>query len=411
MSRPAISIQGLWKAYTLGQQNETLWNSLTHTLRHPWNSLRAKWLGKEPFWALKEINLQVERGEVLGLIGSNGAGKSTLLKILGQIVKPSRGRVEFQGKLSALLEVGTGFHPDLSGRENVFLNGAILGMRRREIAARFDEIVEFSGVGKFIDTQVKRYSTGMRLRLAFSVSAHLNPDILLVDEVLAVGDAEFQNKCLGKMGAVAREGRTVLLVSHNLGAIEALCQRAICLHKGEIVLDGPAGGVIESYLSATSRLDQQSAGPLLEAGAVRVAKITVRQNGAENPACLNTDLPLLVEIHFETTEPQDLLVGFDLLTPEGVLIYRTMDIPKEKSLRQPGRHCATWHVPAGTFNPHPYILDLLVHVRPGNWLCRNQIRLPLCFAENFVPKLLRHGLLKPDGHWTSTCHHEESNSP
>jgi lipopolysaccharide transport system ATP-binding protein len=411
MNRPAISIQGLWKAYTLGRQHETLWNSLTHTLRHPWNSLRERWFGKEPFWALKEINLQVERGEVLGLIGANGAGKSTLLKILGQIVKPSKGQVEFIGRLSALLEVGTGFHPDLSGRENVFLNGAILGMRRREIIARFDEIVEFSGIGKFIDTPVKRYSTGMRLRLAFSVSAHLNPDILLVDEVLAVGDAEFQNKCLGKMGAVAREGRTVLLVSHNLGAIEALCQRAICLQKGEIVLDGPAGQVIESYLASTSKQEQQATGPLLETGSVRVAKMVVQQNGADNPAYLNTDLPFLVEIHFETSEPQDLLVGFDLLTPEGVLIYRTMDIPKEKSLRQPGYHCATWHVPAGTFNPHQYILDLLVHIRPGNWLCRNQIRLPLSFSENFSPKLLRNGLLKPDGHWTSIHHPDGSKSP
>jgi len=255
MSDIAIHVEGLSKQYRLGQ-------------REPYKSLRdvimraAKkplgWLGndstsggkheEEYFWALNDISFEVKRGEAIGIIGRNGAGKSTLLKILSRITKPTQGTADIYGRVGSLLEVGTGFHPELTGRENIYLNGAILGMRRHEIAHKFDEIVDFSGVEKYLDMPVKRYSSGMYVRLAFAVAAHLEPEILLVDEVLAVGDAEFQKKCLGKMGAVAGEGRTVLYVSHNMTSILNLCQRSILINSGSILMEESSDKVIDYYL-------------------------------------------------------------------------------------------------------------------------------------------------------------------
>src|SRR3954468_22379014 len=213
---------------------------------------RFKNFGRGPkpqeFWALRDIDFEVRRGETLGVIGHNGAGKSTLLKILSRITPPTKGEVHLRGRVGALLEVGTGFHPELSGRENVFLNGAILNMKRNEIQSRFDEIVEFADIGPFIDTPVKRYSSGMQLRLAFSVAAHLEPEILIIDEVLAVGDTAFQQKCLGRMETASREGRTVLFISHNLASVRALCDRAILLSKGQMEAEGSTGEVIRAYV-------------------------------------------------------------------------------------------------------------------------------------------------------------------
>lgn len=204
--------------------------------------------GSEYVWALRDVHFEVKEGEILGIVGRNGAGKSTLLKILSRTTSPTTGEIKIKGKVSSLLEVGTGFHPDLTGRENIFLNGSILGMRKAEIKANFDEIVEFAGVHRYVDTPVKRYSSGMYIRLAFAVAAHLNPDILIIDEVLAVGDAEFQAKCLGKMKDVAGQGRTVLFVSHNMGAVSDLCTRAIYLHNGQVILDGSTESVIRAYV-------------------------------------------------------------------------------------------------------------------------------------------------------------------
>jgi lipopolysaccharide transport system ATP-binding protein len=226
MQDAAVRVEGLGKRYRIGERGRT-----------------------RDFWALRDVSFQVEQGEALGIIGPNGAGKSTLLKILSRITEPSEGRAELSGRISSLLEVGTGFHPELTGRENVYLNGAILGMKRAEIQVRFDEIVEFSGVENFIDTPVKRYSSGMRVRLAFAVAAYLQPEILIVDEVLAVGDARFQDKCLGRMKTVAGEGRTVLFVSHNMAAVEGLCSRALRLDDGRICDSGDAGDVVRGYLS------------------------------------------------------------------------------------------------------------------------------------------------------------------
>jgi lipopolysaccharide transport system ATP-binding protein len=238
MSDIAIKVENLSKKYLLGTSAS---GNLRDTLANSWNQLIGKTDKKnsqKEFWALKDVSFEVKKGEVIGIIGRNGAGKSTLLKILSRITEPTSGRVELNGRVASLLEVGTGFHPELSGRENIFLNGALLGMTRAEIKRKFDEIIDFSGVEEFIDTPVKKYSSGMYVRLAFAVAAHLEPEILLIDEVLAVGDAEFQKKCLGKMGEVARGGRTVIFVSHNMGLIENICSKTIILLNGEIQFNG-----------------------------------------------------------------------------------------------------------------------------------------------------------------------------
>jgi lipopolysaccharide transport system ATP-binding protein len=259
MSNTVLKAESISKQYRLGQLGT---GTISHDLNRVWAKIRGKedpYLkvgdvndrsragGSDYVWSLKDINFEVKQGEVLGIIGKNGAGKSTLLKILSQVTTPTTGQVQVKGRIAALLEVGTGFHPDLSGRENIFLNGAILGMTKSEIKSKLDEIVDFSGVAKYLDTPVKRYSSGMTVRLGFAIAAHLEPEILIVDEVLAVGDSEFQEKCLGKMKDVSGQGRTVLFVSHNMASIKTLCTRGILLQQGEIVMDGSVSDVISHY--------------------------------------------------------------------------------------------------------------------------------------------------------------------
>lgn len=279
----AIKIEGLSKQYRLGVVNRDM---LYKELESWW----ARWRGKEDphskigedaqngggaFWALKDINLEVEQGDCLGIIGRNGSGKSTLLKILTRITAPTEGKAILRGKVSSLLEVGTGFHPELTGRENIYLNGAILGMTRREVTSKFDEIVDFAGTEKFIDTPVKRYSSGMRVRLAFAVAAHLDPDIMIVDEVLAVGDAAFQQKCIGKMSEVARGGRTVLFVSHQMAAVQNLCRTGIVLASGQIVYRGDQIGAINTYIEANDPdlVDLRDRTDRIGSGRLRVTSI------------------------------------------------------------------------------------------------------------------------------------------
>jgi lipopolysaccharide transport system ATP-binding protein len=256
MSKSVIQVENLSKMYriSLGARDEykTLRESISQAVARPFrrrNGTAGQSAGGDEVWALNDVSFNVRPGEVLGIIGRNGAGKSTLLKILSQITQPTRGRIEMRGRVGSLLEVGTGFHPELTGRENIYLNGAILGMTRREIRAKFDEITAFAEIDRYLDTPVKRYSSGMYMRLAFAVASHLEPEILIVDEVLAVGDAQFQKKCLGRMSAVSREGRTVLFVSHNMSAIKSLCGRAILVEKGRIAADGSADDVVNRYLT------------------------------------------------------------------------------------------------------------------------------------------------------------------
>lgn len=252
----AVKIEGIGKKYVIGDSEKylALRDIIVKAIKAPINLLKGKGLKKKKeFWALKDINLEVERGDVVGIIGRNGAGKSTLLKILSRITEPTEGSIKYHGKVSSLLEVGTGFHPELTGRENVYLNGAILGMSRKEIEKKFNEIVEFSGVKEFIDMPVKRYSSGMQVRLAFSVAANLDSDILVIDEVLAVGDAEFQKKCLGKMDEVTKDsGRTIFFVSHDMGAIRRICNKVVLLDNGRITAYGKTDDIVNKYLDGDS---------------------------------------------------------------------------------------------------------------------------------------------------------------
>jgi lipopolysaccharide transport system ATP-binding protein len=249
MGDTAIKVENISKCYQIG---DTSSGSLRETVANLFSGSKSKKV--EDFWALKDISFEVKKGDTVGIVGKNGAGKSTLLKVLSRISEPTSGRIELEGRVSSLLEVGTGFHPELTGRENVFLNGTILGMTRAEVRSKFDEIVDFSGVTKFLDTPVKRYSSGMRVRLAFAVAAHLEPEIMIIDEVLAVGDTEFQKKCLGKMKDVASEGRTIIFVSHNMGAVKSLCNSGILLKNGKVVEIGTAEEVVDHYLENTVEL-------------------------------------------------------------------------------------------------------------------------------------------------------------
>jgi lipopolysaccharide transport system ATP-binding protein len=337
----ALRVENLSKSYRLGRRANdggagylTLREELVRFPKRLLGSLARAGSGngtrEEEFYALRDVNFEVQQGEVLGVIGRNGAGKSTLLKILSRITEPTAGRVEIHGRVASLLEVGTGFHPELTGRENIFLNGAILGMRRTEIKAKFDEIVAFAEVEKFLDTPVKRYSSGMYVRLAFAVAAHLEPEILIVDEVLAVGDAEFQKKCLGKMQDVAsREGRTVLFVSHNLGAVRALCSTAILLKQGQLTLNGTAAKVIDEYLTSSENQggsiiwDENRAPAANYIRFVGASVLNARGEPALNINCSET-FTLAVEYCVLRPTP-NLLIGFFMQTAEGIMMCGSND--------------------------------------------------------------------------------------
>jgi lipopolysaccharide transport system ATP-binding protein len=312
MGDVAIRVSGLSKQYRIGASRKsysTLRDTVTDAVGGMVRSLRGNGVRQpdDTIWALKDVSFEVKRGEVLGIIGRNGAGKSTLLKILSRITEPTCGEVDVYGRVGSLLEVGTGFHPELTGRENVYLNGAVLGMRRREIQGKFDEIVDFSGIEKFIDTPVKHYSSGMYMRLAFAVAAHLEPEILLVDEVLAVGDAEFQKKCLAKMGEVAKEGRTVVFVSHNMTAIKSLCQRGILLGGGREILSGTAEDVVRLYFDGGTEvfgervwLDPQTA-PGDETGRIQAIRILDSEGNLVSQEDISS--PITVEIEYSVLTP------------------------------------------------------------------------------------------------------------
>jgi lipopolysaccharide transport system ATP-binding protein len=298
MGELTVRVERVGKEYRLGGPRErysTLRERINTLASAPFRALRGRGERSEqrpPFWALKDVSFEVRPGEVVGIIGRNGAGKSTLLKILSRITEPTEGEVDIDGRVGSLLEVGTGFHPELSGRENVYLNGAILGMRRAEIARKFDEIVAFAEVENFIDTPVKHYSSGMYMRLAFAVAAHLEPEILIVDEVLAVGDTQFQKKCLGKMGEVARGGRTVLFVSHNTGAIRSLCKRICLLRQGRLVFDGPADQGLAAYAGADQEKQADRWSRPAGAGPLSFTQISARLEGDQPCLYLILDLRL-----------------------------------------------------------------------------------------------------------------------
>lgn len=341
MSDIIIRVAGLGKKYRLSHRRQETYSVLRDVIAdkvrgffRPRAHETASSRDVEDFWALKDVSFEVKRGEVVGFIGRNGAGKSTLLKILSRITEPTEGRVELDGRIASLLEVGTGFHPELTGRENIFLNGAILGMPRIDIKRRFDEIVAFAEVDKFLDTPVKRYSSGMYVRLAFAVAAHLEPDILIVDEVLAVGDSEFQKKCLGKMQDIGEGGRTVLFVSHNMATVNRLCQRALLLDSGRVKADGDRHTVTGMYMVADTgtTAERHWSDPSGRPGdqVARLISVRVIQRGA---VCETADVRFPVEVHMTYENLQEgaqLLAGFAFFDGQGVHLFASADFAERE---------------------------------------------------------------------------------
>jgi lipopolysaccharide transport system ATP-binding protein len=364
--QPIIRVQGLSKQYRIGRQEAaygTLRDVLAGAVRSPLRRLRngARENG-DTIWALKDIDFEILPGEVVGLIGRNGAGKSTLLKILSRITEPTTGRIELRGRIASLLEVGTGFHPELTGRENVYLNGAILGMSRSEMNRKFDEIVAFSEIEKFINTPVKFYSSGMYVRLAFAVAAHLEPEILVVDEVLAVGDMAFQQKCLGKMRDVTQQGHTVLLVSHSMSTVNRLCEKSMWLDQGQIKVFGPTKEAVDSYMSIQKTLtgeyvreDNPSSQHVTVTGA------RLRRSDGEISSLLDATSGFSVEIDYEVHKETHAWVGFLVSTTEWLDVLSATDGDIDAyavALRGPGRYTSTCVVPGNLFNAGRYSLTV-----------------------------------------------------
>ncbi len=318
MPQPAIQVEGLSKRYRLGGMrsiDQTLREAIHDKVEALWRKVRkpARDENDQTLWALRDVSFDVAEGEVVGIVGRNGAGKSTLLKLLSRITDPTQGQATIFGRVGSLLEVGTGFHPELTGRENIYLNGTILGMTRAEVRDKFDAIVDFAEIERFLDTPVKRYSSGMFVRLAFAVAAHLEPEVLLVDEVLAVGDASFQSKCLGKMGDVARDGRTILFVSHNMAAIRQMCPRSVWIDDGRLCMDGPSEQVVDAYLNHTMRRGEAGHGAVFETDPSKPFQVkqveVVDEHGRPAPT-LNCDQPVTVSIHATVRRPVHGLYGY-----------------------------------------------------------------------------------------------------
>lgn len=364
----AISVKNLGKSYTIAHKStrpNSFTEAITRRMRHPFGNEPQE---TETFWALKNVNFEVRRGEVLGIIGRNGAGKSTLLKILSRITGPTTGEIDIHGRIASLLEVGTGFHPELTGRENVFLNGAILGMNRREIASKFDEIVAFAEVEKFLDTPVKRYSSGMFVRLAFAVAAHLEPEIMIVDEVLAVGDNNFQRKCLGKMEDISNQGRTVLFVSHSMSTVTRLCPRVILLQNGAVFADGLSEDVARVYLQQEQRTmaEHHWTDPRHAPGneVARLRSVCVRNEQGQSMDVADIRRPVLIEMVFEVLESGHVLVAnHHFYNEQGVCAFIIHDVNDENWYRKPrpaGLYRSTMQVPGNFLSEGTYVVSSCV---------------------------------------------------
>jgi lipopolysaccharide transport system ATP-binding protein len=422
----AIKVEGLSKAYQLGQIG-------TGTISRDLERFVAKVRGKEdPFlkigetndrtivsksnvvWSLKDIDFEIQQGDAVGIIGRNGAGKSTLLKLLSRVTSPTTGKIKAKGRIASLLEVGTGFHPELSGRENIYLNGAILGMRKKEIAKKFDEIVDFSGVDKYIDTPVKRYSSGMYVRLAFAVAAHLESEILIVDEVLAVGDSEFQKKCLGKMGDISKnEGRTVLFVSHNMTATQNLCSKVILLKNGVINYNGLTEQGIKLYLNVEKKTTSVDSERIFienqKDDFFRLNKIRIWQTNIEGFNFLTSEE---INIFFDYNILKNisgLRIGFDLidLTTDAI-VFRSFSDDNEREMANsvPGKYSSCSRIPKNFLKEGSYGIKILVGIHNVRWIISNELLyefdinnlngLNLSYAD------IRPGVIMPDLTWINT---------
>ena len=425
MSAPIITVEKLSKRYLVGhrakrERDTTLRDILSREIRNAARKTADLIHGRqivqgdtvEEFWALKDVSFEVHEGEVLGIIGRNGAGKSTLLKILSRIIEPTSGRVTISGRVASLLEVGTGFHPELSGRENIYLNGAVLGMSRAEIRRRFDEIVDFAGVEKFLDTPVKRYSSGMYVRLAFAVAAHLQPEILIVDEVLAVGDAEFQKKCLGKMSEVARGGRTVIFVSHNMAAVQRLCTTAIALRSGSVVeTSDDVRGIIEGYTA--SERNQLGAewvndgrsymNDYFVPGFLRIYSVPPRISRSTSP-----EADFVVEISGDVVQSDPLLeISIAMYASDGQLLFRScvFDPEEDEPAQLPCGRIRLWaKLPSALLNEGEYEIELTASLYCRCWVIppgsgpRVSFNNAMVYASKFWDRH-RGGVLAPKLAW------------
>lgn len=382
MSKPAIQVKGISKSYKISHEMKanvgdvTMRDTIVRTLKKPVELLTGHVMKKEKFWALHDVSFDVQPGEVVGIIGKNGSGKSTLLKIMSRITEPTHGEIVMNGRVASLLEVGTGFHPELTGRENIYFNGSILGMKKKEIEAKFDEIVAFSEVEKFLDTPVKFYSSGMYVRLAFAVAAHLEPDILIVDEVLAVGDAAFQKKCLGKMQDVAGQGRTVLFVSHNMHSILQLCNRAVFLQRGELVSSGDVQEVTKDYYREIFGVKDIST--TWEPAKVYVSNKYFRLNKVEllnnNGSLVEREIRssqrINISISVDILEPnKDLNIGYMLVNSKGDVVYWSYQTDKAgyKKLEK-GRYTLSSVLLTEQLNDDDYSIKIIGGIHFQEWL-------------------------------------------
>jgi homopolymeric O-antigen transport system ATP-binding protein len=377
-----VVAEGISKLYRIGQYKagyETLRDTLSHAARL---ALRLEHVDHslEELWALKDVSFTVKEGDVVGFIGKNGSGKSTLLKILTRITPPTEGTASIRGRVGSILEVGTGFHPELTGRENTYLNGAILGMKRREISAKFDEIVEFSGIGKFIDTPVKRYSSGMYVRLAFAVAAHLDPEVLIIDEVLAVGDYEFQQRCMGRIEDISSSGRTVIFVSHDMGAITRLCERAYWLQSGRLVMGGPAQDVVSRYLEEASGAGAEvsfafDAAPGTDA--IRILATRVVDPSGQTMHAVDVREPIGIEIRFAVLEELGpLFPKVKLGNDRGEIVFNALDTdPRWRAAPELGTYTSTAWIPPNLLNEGVISVDVAVATLGGPSLI-NHVNVP-----------------------------------
>jgi len=381
MMDAAISVEGIGKRYQLGELRsrptlitEAATEALRSLLRR---GERLQSAALTEIWALRNVSFEVPDGQTIGVVGRNGSGKTTLLKVLARITEPTQGRATIRGRVGAVIDVGTGFNQELTGRENVFLNGAILGMPRAEIKAKFDEIVEFSGVEDFLETPVKRYSAGMKIRLGFSVAAHLDPEILLIDEVLAVGDAEFQRKCLGRMAEIGRSGRTIVFVSHDMNAVENLCQRAIWLDRGQVVQDGDASEVAAAYLGNRTRsVSTEWVSPLGEPDNPDIFCRTIRLLDADGKARSTFDRSEPISVEFDVDvlrRDERLRIGFDLATPKGHVVFRAYhdDLAPGRRLLESGRWVIRCAIPENVLNQGFYSIHVRIKINQFRW-CMQQ---------------------------------------
>ncbi len=405
--KPRVEVESLSKLYRLGSIGAT---SLRDSLERLTSRFRRRGVAgsqqkekptapsgrqgptQDTFWAIRDISFSAKAGEVVGIVGRNGAGKSTLLKILSRITEPTSGRAILRGRLASLLEVGTGFHPDLTGRENVFLNGTILGMKRWEVAAKFDEIVAFAEIEQFIDTPVKHYSSGMFVRLAFAVAAHLEPEILFIDEVLAVGDAGFQKKCLGKMGEVAsNQGRTVFFVSHNMSAVRALCEHAILIENGQVTMDGQPAEIISRYLAATvpdetaGELDWSERDDAPSCDDIEYTRLRLLDRDGTVRTTFEADQPVSVEINYRVKRRlRGVRFEIGLTTQEGELAFIATDHHFQNDIHEPGLYQTKCTVPGGLLNRRGYAVGVQCDIPGERFLIhmRNLLSLVISGAGN-----------------------------